>query len=38
VPYYITLRGKGREVEIGKFLSEDERKALFDELNRSLLR
>jgi uncharacterized membrane protein len=38
VPHYVTLRGKGREVEIGKFLSEDERIALFDELNRSLLR
>ena len=38
VPHYVTLRGKGREVEIGSFLSEDERIALFDELNRSLLR
>lgn len=38
VPHYVTLRGKGREVEIGKFLSEDERIALFDELNRSLQR
>lgn len=38
VPHYVTLRGHGREVEIGKFLSEDERIALFDELNRSLLR
>lgn len=32
VPNYITLRGGEREVEIGAFLSEDERKALYDEL------
>lgn len=32
VPSYVTLRGGGREVEIGAFLSEDERKALYDEL------
>ena len=32
VPHYVTLRGKGREVEIGAFLSEDERLALYDEL------
>lgn len=32
VPYYVTLKGKGRAVEIGAFLSEDERKALFAEL------
>ena len=32
VPNYVTLRGAGREVEIGAFLSEDERKALYDEL------
>ena len=33
VPHYITLSGKGREVEIGAFLSEDERKALYTELD-----
>jgi len=32
VPYYVTLRGHGREVEIGSFLSEDERKALYGEI------
>lgn len=32
VPYYITLKGGDREVEIGAFLSEDERKALYDDL------
>ncbi|WP_417701141.1 DUF2244 domain-containing protein [Pseudophaeobacter sp.] len=32
VPNYVTLRGGHREVEIGAFLSEDERKALYDEL------
>lgn len=33
VPFYITLKGTGREVEIGAFLSEDERKALFVDLS-----
>ncbi|MBB95088.1 MAG: hypothetical protein CML68_10850 [Rhodobacteraceae bacterium] len=33
VPNYVTLRGAGREVEIGAFLSEDERKALYGELD-----
>lgn len=32
VAHYITLKGSGREVEIGAFLSEDERKALYGEL------
>ena len=32
VPFYVTLTGGGREVEIGAFLSEDERKALYGEL------
>lgn len=36
VPHYVTLSGHGREVEIGRFLSEEERVALFDDLNRSL--
>ena len=38
VPHYITLKGKGREVEIGAFLSEEERLALYDDLNRALRR
>ncbi|MEP2096392.1 MAG: DUF2244 domain-containing protein [Paracoccaceae bacterium] len=38
VPHYVTLKGEGREVEIGAFLSEDERLALFDELVRALRR
>jgi uncharacterized membrane protein len=32
VPSYVTLKGDGREVEIGAFLSQEERVALFDEL------
>ncbi|SMC71871.1 Uncharacterized membrane protein [Primorskyibacter flagellatus] len=32
VPHYITLSGAGREVEIGAFLSENERMALYSEL------
>ncbi|ARO15443.1 hypothetical protein BVG79_02103 [Ketogulonicigenium robustum] len=32
VPHYITLNGSGREVEIGAFLSEDERQELIKEL------
>lgn len=35
VPHYVTLKGKGREVEIGAFLSEEERVALYDELQRA---
>lgn len=38
VAYYITLKGKGREVEIGAFLSEDERKALYGELRAAFQR
>lgn len=36
VPNYVTLRGAGREVEIGAFLSEEERRSLFDELQIAL--
>ncbi len=36
VPNYVTLSGEGRQVEIGAFLSEEERIALFDDLNRKL--
>lgn len=36
VAHYITLRGAGREVELGAFLSEDERKALIGELTGAL--
>lgn len=33
VAQYLTLKGDGREVELGAFLSEDERVALFGELS-----
>jgi uncharacterized membrane protein len=36
VPHYLTLRGGPREVEIGAFLTEEERKALSDELSQRL--
>ena len=32
-PNYITLKGSDREVELGSFLSEDERAVLYDELH-----
>lgn len=32
VPNYLTLKGEGREVELGAFLSEEERIALRDDL------
>ncbi|MEY8800867.1 DUF2244 domain-containing protein [Leisingera sp. XS_AS12] len=35
VPHYVTLRGCGREVEIGAFLSEEERLTLYDDLRRA---
>jgi uncharacterized membrane protein len=38
VPNYVTLRGMGREVEIGAFLSEEERMDLFDDLKRGFSR
>ena len=36
VANYITLTGNGKEVELGAFLSEDERKALYGELKQML--
>lgn len=36
VDHYVTLKGSGREVEIGAFLSEDERKMLYGELRAAL--
>ncbi len=36
VPQYLTLRGNGREVELGAFLSEGERIALRDEVRARL--
>jgi uncharacterized membrane protein len=38
VPHYVTLRGEAREVEIGAFLSEEERIELYEELTRALRR
>lgn len=38
VPNYLTLKGDGREVELGAFLSEEERLALRDELQVRLAR
>ncbi|MCK0149349.1 DUF2244 domain-containing protein [Marivita sp. S6314] len=38
VPHYVTLSGAGREVEIGAFLSEDERKSLYAELDEKVRR
>ncbi|MBU2993877.1 DUF2244 domain-containing protein [Octadecabacter sp. 1_MG-2023] len=32
IPNYLTLKGNDREVEIGTFLSEDERAVLYDEI------
>lgn len=36
VPNYVTLKGNGREVEIGAFLSEEERIVLYGELRARL--
>ncbi|WP_068113596.1 DUF2244 domain-containing protein [Tropicimonas marinistellae] len=36
VANYVTLRGAGREVEIGAFLSDDERVDLYNDLSRYL--
>jgi uncharacterized membrane protein len=38
VPNYLTLKGEGREVELGAFLSEDERVSLATELGTRLSR
>lgn len=32
VPQYLTLKGGGREVEIGAFLSPEEREALYPDI------
>ena len=36
VEKYLTLRGNSREVEIGSFLSREERETLFDEISQAL--
>lgn len=36
IPDYVTLKGNGREVEIGAFLSQDERRKLYFDLQREL--
>lgn len=36
VPAYLTLKGEGREVELGAFLSEEERRRLADDLRQRL--
>lgn len=36
IPNYLTLKGSDREVELGAFLSDDERAALYDEVTTSL--
>lgn len=33
---YLTLRGAGREIELGRFLPAEDRRQLFDDLNRRL--
>jgi len=38
VPNYVTLSGNGRDVEIGAFLSEEERVALYGDLTSRLAR
>lgn len=38
VPHYLTLRGGAREVELGAFLTEDERKALYADLTARLFK
>jgi len=36
IPDYVTLKGNGREVEIGAFLSQDERRQMFFEIQSEL--
>ena len=36
VPFYLTLKGENREIELGAFLTEDERKALEGEVRAAL--
>ncbi len=36
IPNYITLKGSDREVELGAFLSDDERAILYDELDSAI--
>ncbi len=38
MPHYLTLKGEGREVELGAFLTEDERLRLADDLRERLAR
>lgn len=38
VPHYLTLKGEGREVELGAFLTEEERVALAEDLRQRLAR
>ncbi|MFK7762361.1 MAG: DUF2244 domain-containing protein [Roseobacter sp.] len=38
IPHYVTLKGMGREVEIGAFLSEEERVSLYEDLQRTWAR
>ena len=35
-PNYLTLKGSDREVELGAFLTEEERAALYDEVDRAI--
>ncbi|MDA9208136.1 DUF2244 domain-containing protein [Octadecabacter sp.] len=36
IPNYITLKGSDREVELGAFLSDDERAVLYDEVDNAI--
>lgn len=38
VPHYLTLKGDGREVELGAFLTEDERLSLAHEIREAVAR